>query len=58
MNDRERFLAAICAVPQDDHPRRAFSDWLEEHGEVERAEFIRVQCRIAALDEELQSDED
>ncbi len=30
--------------------RLVFSDWLQENGQPERAEFIRLQCEIAALD--------
>lgn len=52
------FLQAIRDNPADDTPRLVYADWLDEHGEAERAEFIRVQCRIADLDIELQSGED
>lgn len=45
------FLRAIIAAPADDLPRLAYADWLEESGEPERAEFIRVQCEIAELEE-------
>jgi uncharacterized protein (TIGR02996 family) len=41
------FLDAVSAAPDDDAPRLVFSDWLEEHGDAERAEFIRVQCELA-----------
>jgi uncharacterized protein (TIGR02996 family) len=41
------FLRAIAGSPDDDAPRLVYSDWLEEHGDPDRAEFIRVQCRIA-----------
>lgn len=44
MTDREAFIAAIVASPGDDLPRLAFADWLDEHDEPERAEFIRVGC--------------
>lgn len=37
------FLAAIRADPKDDTHRLVAADWLDEHGEPERAEFIRVQ---------------
>ena len=42
------FLESIAANPNDDVPRLIFADYLEEHGEGERAEFIRVQCRLAS----------
>ncbi len=44
MRDREAFLSAILAHPDDDLPRLIFADWLDEHGEPDRAEFIRLQC--------------
>lgn len=47
MNTREAFLADICRDPEDDAVRLIFADWLEENGEGERGELIRVQCRIA-----------
>src|SRR6187397_1813565 len=49
MTDREALLAAVCALPDDDTTRLVFADWLEENGEPERAEFIRVQCEAARL---------
>lgn len=49
MNDRS-FLAAVCASPDDDTPRLAYADWLEEADRPERAEFIRVQCELARID--------
>lgn len=47
MTDRESLIRAICETPDDDVPRLVFADWLEEHGEAERAGFIRLQCEIA-----------
>ncbi len=47
MDDRQAFLNTITAVPDDNVPRLVFADWLQEHGEDERAEFIRVQCALA-----------
>ncbi len=45
--DRTALLAGVVAAPDDDLPRLVYADWLEEHGDPARAEFIRVQCRIA-----------
>ena len=50
MSDRDAFVAAIVAAPDDDLPRLVFADWLDEHGEPERAEFIRLQCDAARGD--------
>ena len=41
------FLAQIAADPEVDAPRLIYADWLEEQQD-ERAEFIRVQCELAA----------
>src|SRR5688572_22453465 len=43
MSERDAFLRAIAAEPSDDTVRLAFADWLDEHDEPERAEFIRLQ---------------
>ena len=43
MSDRDAFLRAIAADPADDTVRLAFADWLDEQGEADRAEFIRLQ---------------
>jgi uncharacterized protein (TIGR02996 family) len=42
MTERD-FLRAIKARPDDDLLRRVFADWLEENGQPERAELIRLQ---------------
>lgn len=39
-------LATIREHPDDDGPRLVLADWLEERGECERAELIRVQCQL------------
>ena len=49
MSDRDALFRAILAAPDDDAPRLVFADWLDEHGDPDRAEFIRVQCRMARL---------
>lgn len=45
----EAFLKEITANIDDDATRVVFSDWLEEQGQHERAEFIRVQVERARL---------
>src|SRR4051794_10588190 len=35
-------------APDDDAPRLVLADWLEEHGESDRAEFVRLSVRLAA----------
>jgi uncharacterized protein (TIGR02996 family) len=48
--DWELLLKAVAASPDDDLPRLVAADWLDEHGEPERAEFIRVQIERANAD--------
>lgn len=43
--DIEAFIRAIADSPGDDTARLVFADYLDEHGEPERAKLIRVQCR-------------
>lgn len=42
--DLAALLAAVRRSPNDDTPRLVLADWLDEHEQHERAEFIRVQC--------------
>ena len=51
-------LRAVLADPASDDCRLIYADYLDEQGEADRAEFVRVQCRIATLNAELMSDED
>jgi uncharacterized protein (TIGR02996 family) len=44
------FLDDICQNPSDDAPRLIYADWLDDHNDPARAEFIRVQCELARLD--------
>lgn len=41
------FLRRITENPEDDTARLVYADWLEENGQAERAEFIRIQIEIA-----------
>jgi uncharacterized protein (TIGR02996 family) len=43
----EAFLRAVRENPDDDTARLVYADWLDEHGDPDRAEFIRVQCELA-----------
>ncbi len=51
MSDEKALLAAIWEYPHEDTPRLVYADWLQEHGQPERAEFIRVQCELAPFGE-------
>ena len=50
MSDGYALLRAIEAAPDEDTPRLAYADWLDEHAvsDADRswAEFIRVQCEL------------
>jgi uncharacterized protein (TIGR02996 family) len=43
-SDGDALFRAVCESPADDTPRLVYADWLDEHGQPERAEFIRLQC--------------
>jgi uncharacterized protein (TIGR02996 family) len=49
MSDEGALLRAICAEPADDTARLVYADWLDEHEQPERAEFIRVQVDLARV---------
>jgi uncharacterized protein (TIGR02996 family) len=40
---------ALFSDPDDDTARLVYADWLDEHGQPERAEFIRLQCKHASV---------
>jgi uncharacterized protein (TIGR02996 family) len=52
MSDRLGMIHAIHEQPDDDLPRFAYADWLEERGDAERAEFIRVELQLTCLPRE------
>src|SRR5262245_57433673 len=52
MTEQKALLRAMIAEPDDDAPRLVYADWLEGHGDPDRAAFIRVQCELARLPEQ------
>ncbi len=44
--DGEAIFRAIRENPSDDMPRLVYADWLQENGQPERADFIRLQCEV------------
>lgn len=50
MDEMIPFLRTIAANPEDDAPRLVFADWLDEHGQAARAEFIRLQIELERAD--------
>jgi uncharacterized protein (TIGR02996 family) len=49
MTDGDAMLRAIIDAPDDDTPRLVYADLLEENGDADRAEFIRLQVEPARL---------
>ncbi|HEY1065457.1 MAG TPA: TIGR02996 domain-containing protein [Pirellulales bacterium] len=49
MRREQAFLQAVVESPDDDAPRLIYADWLDEHGDESRAEFIRLQCALETL---------
>jgi uncharacterized protein (TIGR02996 family) len=50
MDERRALMVAIIANPEEDTPRLALADWLQENGDKHdqaRAEFIRCQISVA-----------
>ena len=50
MSDGDALLAAICAQPEEDVPRLAYADWLDETGDpanARYARYIRAAVRLA-----------
>lgn len=43
------FIRNIVASPDDDTLRLVFADWLDEHDQPERAEFIRIQIELSRM---------
>jgi uncharacterized protein (TIGR02996 family) len=55
MMDERVFLQAIHDSPDDPAHRLVFADWLEENGDPGRAEYVRVEVKLARLfDRELE----
>jgi uncharacterized protein (TIGR02996 family) len=55
MSDESALLAAIRANPDEETPRLAYADWLDEHATTDaqrgRAELIRTQCESHHTDQ-------
>ncbi len=47
MRDEPGLLQAIKASLHDDGSRLVYADWLEENGQPDRAEYLRLQCELA-----------
>jgi uncharacterized protein (TIGR02996 family) len=49
MIEEQSLLSTIVADPDNDRPRMVYADWLEQHGQYDRARLIRVQIELARL---------
>lgn len=49
MTTQQDFMRDIIANPADDMPRLVYADWLFDHGQPERGEFIRLQIELTNL---------
>jgi uncharacterized protein (TIGR02996 family) len=52
MHDDSTFIAGIQATPDDDARRLVYADWLEEQGQTEKAEYLRVVNALSELPNE------
>jgi uncharacterized protein (TIGR02996 family) len=50
MPEHPGFMRAVIEAPDDDVPRLVYADWLDEQGEHDRAEWIRVQDELSRHD--------
>lgn len=47
MSDEAAFLSALAANPADDTARLVYADWLDDHSENAKAEYLRLVARAA-----------
>ena len=47
--EERAFFDRIRDEPAEDGPRLIFADWLDENGQPDRAEFIRLQVALERL---------
>lgn len=53
MSDEAAFLAALKANPADDTTRLVYADWLDEHGEAAKAEYLRLISRLPVVGDDI-----
>jgi uncharacterized protein (TIGR02996 family) len=54
MSEESAFLEALKANPADDTARLVYADWLDEHGEPQKAEYLRLVAAIALREDRLE----
>src|SRR4051812_25344306 len=52
MSSGQGLLQDIIEHPGDDALRRIYADWLDDDGQHDRAEFLRVQLDLAGMEED------
>jgi uncharacterized protein (TIGR02996 family) len=52
VDEGQALMRGILAEADEDAPRLVFADWLEENGQPERAQHVRLQCQLAGLPED------
>lgn len=50
MDDEKPFLRQLMADPDDLETRLVYADWLDERGDCDRAEFLRLECDLIRLE--------
>jgi uncharacterized protein (TIGR02996 family) len=50
VSDEAAFLDALAANPADDTARLVYADWLDEHGEPAKAEYLRLVVALARVE--------
>jgi uncharacterized protein (TIGR02996 family) len=51
LTKHDSLLQTIVDEPADDSIRLIYADWLEDHGQEDRAGFIRARVELARLEE-------
>jgi uncharacterized protein (TIGR02996 family) len=49
---QDAFVNAVAENADDEALQLVFSDWLEEHGKILRAELVRIQVELAKVPNE------
>ena len=49
MSDEAAFLAALKVNPTDDTARLVYADWLDEHNEPQKAEYLRGVVKLVSV---------
>ncbi|WP_439620807.1 ribosomal protein L7/L12 [Gemmata sp.] len=57
MPDEAAFLDALAANPADDTARLVYTDWLDEHGEPYKAEYLRLVVALARAETDYARDQ-